>query len=159
MNRGDAAQANIAHVKSFAYVVRVDGPTPRLLAFASLDEPGYEVPKGSLDPGETPVQAALREVFEEAGIGGVRLVGELGVGQWQDEEQHFFLLETCALLPEAFEHVVTGLGGDAGWRYVYRWFALTPMLDKLLVQGSNQFITLLLRAYGVIEPMNACENG
>lgn len=36
-------------------------------------------PGGSLDPGETPVQAALREAHEEAGIepGGVRVLGRL----------------------------------------------------------------------------------
>ena len=35
------------------------------------------LPKGHVDPGETPAQAAEREVREEAGVAG-RLVGELG---------------------------------------------------------------------------------
>ena len=35
------------------------------------------LPKGHVDPGETPVQAAAREVREEAGVEG-ELVGELG---------------------------------------------------------------------------------
>ena len=35
------------------------------------------LPKGHVDPGETPVQAAAREVREEAGVDG-ELVGQLG---------------------------------------------------------------------------------
>jgi 8-oxo-dGTP pyrophosphatase MutT (NUDIX family) len=35
----------------------------------------WGIPKGSLDPGDTPPEAALREAYEEAGISG-RLVGD-----------------------------------------------------------------------------------
>ena len=35
----------------------------------------WGIPKGFLDPGDTPAEAALREAYEEAGING-RIVGE-----------------------------------------------------------------------------------
>ena len=38
----------------------------------------WELPKGHIDPGESAVQAALREVSEECGITGVQLLG----GSW-----------------------------------------------------------------------------
>jgi 8-oxo-dGTP pyrophosphatase MutT (NUDIX family) len=37
----------------------------------------WALPKGNLDPGETPAETAVREVLEETGVGG-RLVEKLG---------------------------------------------------------------------------------
>jgi len=39
----------------------------KVLALTSLDGP-LDIPKGLIDPGETPLEAALRETKEEAGI-------------------------------------------------------------------------------------------
>jgi 8-oxo-dGTP pyrophosphatase MutT (NUDIX family) len=46
----------------------------------------WQLPKGHLEPGETPLQAAVREVREETGVSG-RIVGELpGVEYWYVEK-------------------------------------------------------------------------
>ena len=132
--------------KSFPYVIRASQTGPELLVFDSLEEPGLEVPKGSAQPGETPVQAAMREVWEESGLRELTLIRELGVTLWQDEEQHFFLFRAEGPLPDRFEHVVTGQDGDRGMRYQYRWMAVTPALGQSLVQGSNRFVRELLAA-------------
>jgi 8-oxo-dGTP pyrophosphatase MutT (NUDIX family) len=60
------------------------------------------LPKGHVDPGETPEQTALREVREEAGVE-ARIVTSLGEvsyvffhpkrGQEVDKRVHFFLME------------------------------------------------------------------
>jgi 8-oxo-dGTP pyrophosphatase MutT (NUDIX family) len=133
-------------IKVFAYVVRTDRAPPGLLAFVSLDEPGFEVPKGAVEAGETLGQAALREIFEESGITGARIVRELGVTQWLDEEQHFFLLEAPPRLADGFEHVVTGQGIDAGFQYRYRWLEVERALSDQLVQGCDRFVEALLEA-------------
>ena len=132
--------------KSFSYIIRLSQAGPELLAFDSLEEPGLEVPKGSVQPGETPAQTAVREVEEESGLIGLTLIKELGVTLWQDEEQHFFLFRADALLPDRFEHVVTGQDGDRGMRYQYQWIAVTPALGQALVQGSNRFVRELMAA-------------
>ena len=126
--------------KSFSYIIRASRAGPQLLVFDSLEEPGLEVPKGSVQPGETPAQAAMREVEEESGLRELTLIGELGVTLWQDEEQHFFLFRADVLLPDQFEHVVTGHDGDRGMRYQYRWIEITPTLSQSLVQGCNAFV-------------------
>jgi len=50
-------------------VVRRDGPELRFLLVTARRQPGLWVfPKGHIEVGETPEQAAVREVVEEAGV-------------------------------------------------------------------------------------------
>ena len=60
-------------------VVRSDAGVHRFLLVQSSRNPSHWVlPKGHIDPGETPEAAAVREVREEAGVVG-EIVSELGV--------------------------------------------------------------------------------
>ena len=133
--------------KAFCYVVRLDAEPPLLLAFESLDEPGFEVPKGSVEPGETLVQGALRELQEEAGITCQDLLDELGVTWYLDEEQHFFLLAAPAGFPDRFAHTVTSTDMDDGFVYQFRWLELGPALREQLVQGCDRFVDALLQRF------------
>ncbi|RSZ60768.1 NUDIX hydrolase [Massilia atriviolacea] len=47
----------------------VVNPASQLLLCHVTNTPSWDIPKGMLDPGETPLQAAMRELREEAGIG------------------------------------------------------------------------------------------
>ena len=134
--------------KVFAYVPRITDGLPELLVFESLDEAGFEVPKGEVEGGETLARAVKRELLEEAGIVGARIVRELGEADWQDERQHFFLVEAPSGLPHGFEHTVTGDGIDAGFRYRFRWLPVDGRLHDRLVQGSDRFVDRLLAARG-----------
>lgn len=73
------------HRKVFAYVTRITDGAPELLVFESLDEPGFEVPKGAVEEGESLEEAVHRELFEEVRIAGARVVRELGTTEWHDE--------------------------------------------------------------------------
>lgn len=134
------------HRKVFAYVTRITDGAPELLVFESLDEPGFEVPKGAVEEGESLEEAVHRELFEEVGIAGARVVRELGTAEWHDEQQHFFLVDEPAEIPSTFEHVVSGDGIDAGFRYRFRWLPIDPGLRKRLVQGCDRFVDELLAA-------------
>jgi len=134
--------------KSFVYVVRRDGPAARLLVLDSHDEPGLEVPKGEVEASETFEDAAVREVFEEAGIEGIRIVEELGRTTYRAELQAFLLAIAPEGLPETFEHAVTGDGGDRGFRYTFRWLPIDAELQGRLVQGCGAFVGALIEALG-----------
>jgi 8-oxo-dGTP pyrophosphatase MutT (NUDIX family) len=134
--------------KSFVYLIRRDNRRPRLLVFASLDGPGLEVPKGGLESGETYAEAAIREVREETGIVGIRVLKDLGVVRHEGEEQHFLLAEAPSGPPESFEHAVTGRGVDAGLCYAFHWEPIDRDLAAKLVQGCGAFVRALLDALG-----------
>lgn len=139
-----------AHVrKAFAYAVRLSARGPELLVFHSLEESaGFEVPKGALEPGESFVDAARRELFEESGLevsGGT----ELGTTWYADEEQRFFLFAARDDVPDRFQHRVTGGGGDAGATYDFEFRPLDDALAGQLVQGSGAFVAPLRRRLGV----------
>lgn len=85
--------------KVVGYVVHDDC----LLVFTHDDVPievaGVQVPAGTIESGEHPADAVVREVWEETGIA-TRVVADLGVDYydvWPSKaelhERHFFLLE------------------------------------------------------------------
>ncbi|HEY1011810.1 MAG TPA: NUDIX domain-containing protein [Herpetosiphonaceae bacterium] len=140
--------------KVFAYVVRERGCRPELLVFRCPLEPGFEVPKGSIEPGERPEEAVLREVAEESGLAAA-IRRSLGAAVWVPpwdapaEEQHFFLLAPAGPAPDSWVHEVGGDGPDAGERYAFQWLALDGAPDSLLVQGAARMLGALRAALAV----------
>ena len=55
----------------------------RLMAFERCDTPGaWQLPQGGIDSGETPEQAAWRELEEETGLGPEEVVLDGPLGDW-----------------------------------------------------------------------------
>lgn len=62
----------------------------------------WGLPKGHIEPGETPEQAALREVAEETSLTGLRVLAQLPTIDWHFRDRgvhvhkycHFFLMES-----------------------------------------------------------------
>jgi 8-oxo-dGTP pyrophosphatase MutT (NUDIX family) len=111
-----------------AYVTRERHGRTELLVFDHRDHPdaGTQVPAGGVGPGEPPQEAVLRELHEEAGLEGARVVRELPVlGDWVAgsvyESAHAFEVQLDQEAPDGWEHEVHGDGEDAGLVFVYRW--------------------------------------
>ncbi|MFF2555098.1 NUDIX domain-containing protein [Nocardia sp. NPDC058058] len=97
----------VSKEKVLAYIVR-DG---RLLVFRHLDhsweEVGVQVPAGSVEAGETPEEAVLREAREETGFSEFTIVRKLGEDiydispyRFEIQHRHIFELEIGGDTPE-----------------------------------------------------------
>lgn len=104
----------VVHPGSVA-VVALDG-TGRVLLVRQYRHPAgqelAELPAGRIDPGESPRQAAARELGEEAGLAAASLLPLLGfytAPGYSGEMVHLFLatgLEPCAAHPDQDERLV-----------------------------------------------------
>jgi 8-oxo-dGTP pyrophosphatase MutT (NUDIX family) len=112
-----------------AFVIRRDVDGWRRLLFTHTDFPEapIQIPGGGLHEGEAPLAGALRELHEEAGVGPLPQIRELGVSElpWQDEmrRRHCFLFDGTGL-PDRWQHQVLGNGTDAGLRFDFAWHAI-----------------------------------
>jgi 8-oxo-dGTP pyrophosphatase MutT (NUDIX family) len=99
--------------KAFAYITHCD----KLLVFRHPNSPeaGIQVPAGTVEPGETPQHAALREAREETGL--IDLVTHAELGQSTFDMSPFGRAEIHV---RHFFHFLTGRGARATWRHLER---------------------------------------
>ena len=124
--------ADGAVLKACACLVDAQG---RLLVFDHPGDGGMQLPKGTVEPGETPEDAVRRELLEESGIhytgelvplGTMDRLCEAGVeGNTHKHPQlwHLFLMRAQGPLPETFEHVAHGSPEEDGLVFSFSWLA------------------------------------
>ncbi len=95
------------------------------------------LPKGHVDPGETPAQAAEREVREEAGVE-ARLVGQLGAGRYgyQRDGRRIPKLVTFFL----FDYVAGDVADHDHEVEEARWVPLAEAARLLSYKGEREMV-------------------
>ena len=100
--------AGIVRYRAAGGVV-VHSPSGSVLVLARPARAEVRLPKGHVDPGETPQTAALREVGEESGLTSVRVLADLGVQHvafvyqeqpYEREEHYFLMLREGSVMPD-----------------------------------------------------------
>jgi diadenosine hexaphosphate hydrolase (ATP-forming) len=78
----------------------------RIALVRERDRPGWALPKGRVEPGETLEEAAVREVLEETGLR-ARITGYVGVHEGKRSFVHYFRMTALRVekAPDAAEIV------------------------------------------------------
>lgn len=99
------------------------------------------LPKGHVDPGETPVQAAAREVREEAGVD-AEYVGELGA------VRYWYMRDGRRIAKQVDFFLFTYAGGDVADHdhEVERacWIPLSEATERLTYDGERDMVARAL---------------
>lgn len=127
-----ADAAALPVLKACACVVDARG---RLLVFDHPAGGGAQLPKGTIEPGESPEAAVRRELHEESGIdhaGALESLGTLdrpgdarleGRPVRRPQRWHLFLMRSETLLPERFDHIAVGSPEEDGLVFSFRWLS------------------------------------
>jgi 8-oxo-dGTP pyrophosphatase MutT (NUDIX family) len=113
--------------KVCAYLTRNDGT--QLLVFRGPTHDDFQVPKGTVEPGESLERALRREVAEESGLvvhDARRIASDVWTrraGPLRKYVRHFYHAEVDGA-PDRWDHVVTGRGEEHGRTFSYSWIDL-----------------------------------
>jgi 8-oxo-dGTP pyrophosphatase MutT (NUDIX family) len=134
--------------KVVAYITHGD----RILIFTQPYAPndaGIQVPAGTIEPGEDPDTAVLREAFEETGLEGLELAAFLGerefdarpFGKNELHHRRFYHLRCTTRPPEEWEHEELDPHGGADHRIIlaFRWVRFPDEVPELIV-GQGAFL-------------------
>lgn len=109
-------------LKVVPLVLHPGGAPLRLLAFTH-PETGPQLVKGTVEPGEHPMRAAARELWEESGLTAISAL-ELSVREdiWPGESWHFILTRVRGPVPDRFQHFCRD---DGGHLFKFWWHDLS----------------------------------
>ncbi len=135
--------------KACAYITRGSG---ELLVFEGPGHDGLQIPKGTLEPGESPREALFREVREESGLGTLNGTQHLTTDVWTRREsppkryvRHFFHA-TVYEPRDRWIHTVTDGGGEHGSEFEFRW--VRPATESEFALDLDEYVDLLPVAAG-----------
>jgi 8-oxo-dGTP pyrophosphatase MutT (NUDIX family)/GNAT superfamily N-acetyltransferase len=139
--------------KAFAYVTRARAGRMQLLVFTHVDAPaaGLQVPAGTLEVGELPESAVVREAREETGLERFGTPALLGTRSWEMEREsgpehhtrHFFHLPLRGDAPERWRHDL--LESDGAHTFELHWVQLPDGARELVAEHDALIDALMAR--------------
>ena len=125
-----------------------------VLQFDGYPDWPFRLPGGTVEENETPKEAMYRELYEEAGLGRLKIIRKLGVYRYfkhhinANSERHDYLLLAPRNLPDQWAHTVTGEGSDSDEIFNYSWMGadeINRMSDELTTFITPEYIPELFK--------------
>jgi 8-oxo-dGTP pyrophosphatase MutT (NUDIX family) len=117
---------------------------------------GVQLPKGTIEPGEVPAAAVVRELAEESGLNlsaPPKLIAEMKFTGSRNKafpekpptQQRWFIFrfDAVELLPEHWSHTATGSPEEDGLIFDYFWHPLTKAFSKAHPDSDRRFATVI----------------
>jgi len=104
-------------------------------------------PKGHIEKGESPEEAALREVSEETGLESLRILGSIG------KQEYWFTLKGEKIFKTVYVFLMENAGDEKLRAQVSEiekaeWFEPEEAVGKIEYEGSRGLLEKGLRMYG-----------
>lgn len=135
----------VRETTSGGVVVRQHGKDKKLQVMLVQDaKDRWTIPKGHIEPGETPRQTAEREIIEETGLQKMEIRDHLGKVDFRYRRQSTLVLMTMHVF------LVKALGDTddlkkEDWMNGIDWFDFYEALDKIEYEGIEKLMLLGLK--------------
>ncbi|MFJ7697791.1 NUDIX domain-containing protein [Lysinibacillus fusiformis] len=133
--------------KAFGYITREHGEQIQVLVFEqNTVGAGIQVPKGTIEQGETPLEAVKREMLEETGLTTLVVQGLIAQDYFNHpsgvlQKRYFYHLTISDETKEKWQHYPTGLN-EADLLFSFYWISAEQ--DTLLAKGHGDYLYRLL---------------
>ena len=106
------------------------------------------LPKGHVEPGESPDETALREVQEESGVGGLQIIEDLGseIVEFDYDGAHIRRTEHYFLMERVGEEIVDRPSKDAA-QFAPVWVLLNDAVTRLTFPAEREAAQRAIMAY------------
>jgi ADP-ribose pyrophosphatase YjhB (NUDIX family) len=100
--------------------------------------PELRLPKGHIEPGESPKEAALREVAEEAGVSELEIIADLGhqTVEFEWRQVHIIRQETYFLMACSSTH----LPGGSEEQFRPLWLTWEDALRRITYEAEREWL-------------------
>ncbi|AJK87386.1 MULTISPECIES: NUDIX hydrolase [Lysinibacillus] len=133
--------------KAFGYITREHGEQIQVLVFEqNTVGAGIQVPKGTIEEGETPLEAVKREMLEETGLTTLVVQGLIAQDYFNHpsgvlQKRYFYHLTISGETKETWQHYPTGLN-EADLLFSFYWISAEQ--DTLLAKGHGDYLYRVL---------------
>jgi 8-oxo-dGTP pyrophosphatase MutT (NUDIX family) len=133
--------------KAFGYITREHKEQIQVLVFEqNTIGAGIQVPKGTVEDGETPLEAVKREMLEETGLTSLVVQGLIAQDYFNHpsgvlQKRYFYHLTTKEETSDSWQHYPTG-GNEEDLLFSFYWIVVEQ--DALLAKGHGDYLYRLL---------------
>ncbi|MFJ5562694.1 NUDIX hydrolase [Lysinibacillus xylanilyticus] len=132
--------------KAFGYITREHEGQLQVLVFEQNTEgAGIQIPKGTVEEGETPLEAVIREMFEETGLSYLVVKGLIAQDYFNHHsgllQKRYFYHLTTNENRDSWMHCPTGVN-ETGLEFSFYW--ITDEQEVTLAKGHGDYLYRVL---------------